>query len=84
MKWKLTIVIDGESADDLMAAGPNDLVDYFLPEGLRVKKKDIKVVAFNEDASIEEFGDALIGKRPLHRHKDNYYRDKELDVESVD
>lgn len=45
-KWTVTIVIDGESAEELFAVGPNDLREYFLPKLLNVKSKDIKKIQF--------------------------------------
>ncbi|AXJ12495.1 hypothetical protein [Streptococcus pluranimalium] len=38
---QVTIKIDGASADELFAVGPNDLLNYFLPEALGVKKEDV-------------------------------------------
>ena len=43
----LTIVIDGESAEDLLAVGVDDLIDL-LHKKLYVKKKDIVKMFFKE------------------------------------
>lgn len=69
--YKLTITIDGESAKDLFAVGPNDLKDYFLPEYLNIDPDDVVKVTFHEDVPVME---ALF--KPTSIHSDNYYRDK--------
>ena len=41
-KMKLSIVIDGDSVDELFAIGPNDLKNTFLPEnGCPIEKVDV-------------------------------------------
>ena len=58
---KLTITIDGPSAEDLFPVGPNDLLNYFLPEKLGIDPKDVKSIRFiDADKNIQ--------------HADNYYR----------
>lgn len=37
--YNVIITIDGQSAQDLFAVGPNDLKDYFLPEQLGIDPK---------------------------------------------
>jgi hypothetical protein len=79
-KMKLTIIIDGESARNLFAVGPNDLKNYFLPEFLQVDSNDVKTIYFQEDLTPEEFGETIgLGKdlkeiRGRTVHKDNYSR----------
>lgn len=58
---KLIISIDGQSADDLFPVGPNDLLNYFLPEKLGVDPKDVVSIKFTDtEKGIQ--------------HADNYYR----------
>ena len=68
--YKLTIIIDGESAKELFAVGPNDLKDYFLPEYLNVDPNDIAKITFHEDVPPMD-----ILFKPKSIHADNYYRD---------
>lgn len=70
--YKLTITIDGESAKELFAVGPNDLVQYFLPEYLNVDPDDVVKVVFHEDVPPME---RLFNETSIH--VDNYYREKE-------
>lgn len=58
---KLTITIDGPSTEDLFPVGPNDLLNYFLPEKLGVNPKDVKFIRFTD-----------VEKNIVHA--DNYYR----------
>lgn len=53
---KLIIIIEGESAKDLFAVGPNDLRDHFLPNDLGVRKEDIKSIRFEEVVERDEYG----------------------------
>lgn len=76
-KYKLTIVIDGVSADDLFAVGPNDLKNYFLPEMLNVNPEDIKQISFTSDLTGDEFAQVMIGERQRYGHVNNFYRDKQ-------
>jgi hypothetical protein len=69
-EWHCFIVIDGESAKQLMAAGPNDLVDHFIPEGLMVDKKDIKTCSFNKPPTAQDIDNGNFGTSL----KDNYSR----------
>lgn len=71
-EYKLTITIDGESAKDLFSVGPNDLVQYFLPEYLNVDPDDVVKITFHEDVPAME---ALFNETSIHT--DNYYREKE-------
>jgi len=52
----VNITIVGESAEDLIAVGKNDLLSHFLPKGLYVKEKDCRVFmekrVGNDDASF--------------------------------
>ena len=70
-EYKLTITIDGESAKDLFAVGPDDLVQYFLPEHLNVNPNDVVKVVFHEDIPPME---RLFNETSIHA--DNYYRTK--------
>lgn len=75
-KWECTIVIDGESAESLFAAGPIDLKEFFLPEKLGVKTEDVKSITFIDDISdapSEEYASRVFGERTIH--KDNYKRE---------
>ncbi len=65
---RCTIVIDGESAEDLFAVGPVDLRTHFLPKDLHVNEKDIVRVTFAEGSMIDGTGTV---------HKDNYVRDED-------
>lgn len=72
-KFRLTIIIDGKSANELFCVGPKDL-KLFLKEKFNVKEKDIKTIAFEEDLNEEQFGAYIVGKRERCFHKDNYFR----------
>ena len=71
--FRLTIIIDGDSANELFLVGPKDL-KFFLKEHFNVKPKDIKTIAFEEDLSAEEFSGYIFGERGRAVHKDNYFR----------
>lgn len=72
---KLVIVIDGESASDLFACGVKDIMNHFLPEGLKVKTSDIKQCWF-EETKPEEKEKKLRGEKYIYTiAKDNFYRD---------
>lgn len=73
-EYKLTITIDGESANDLFAVGPKDLLEFFLPDRLGVNPKDVKQISFIEDLTDEEFTAHLLGHRSRSEHRDNYFR----------
>lgn len=62
------IRIDGESARELFAAGPNDIRTFFLPEKLGVKEEDIAQITFEEPVKSEPYRYIV--------HKDNYYRNQ--------
>ncbi len=66
----LHIVIDGKSAEELFAAGPIDMKDYFLPDKLGVRSEDVKEITFRKVTERTEFG---VPTREIH-HKDNYVR----------
>lgn len=72
-KFRLTIVIDGKSANELFLVGPKDL-RFFLKEKFNVKEKDIKTVVFEEDLNEEQYGEYIFGERTRCFHKDNYIR----------
>ena len=74
--YKLVIKIDGESAKELFAVGPNDLKDYFLPKHLGVAPNDIVKITFHEDVPPVD-----ILFKPTSIHKDNYYRDRLEELE---
>lgn len=74
--YNLTITIDGESAKELFAVGPNDLKDYFLPEYLNINPNDIARISFLEDVPPTE---SIFKQRSVH--VDNYYRDKVEELE---
>lgn len=76
-KYKLVIEIDGDSASDLFAVGPTDLLEFFLPEKLGVNPKDVKSITFKEDLTVDEYGEYLMSERTRSCHTDNYYRDKQ-------
>ena len=58
---RLHITIDGPSAEDLFPVGPNDLLNYFLPEKLGVDPKDVVSIRF-------------IDAEKGIQHADNYHR----------
>lgn len=72
-QFRLTIVIDGASANELFLVGPKDL-KFFLKEHFNVNPKDIKTLAFEENLNAEEFGGYILGERSRAVHKDNYFR----------
>ena len=74
--YELIIKIDGESAKELFAVGPNDLRDYFLPEYLSIDPNDIARITFHEDVPPM---DTLF--KPISAHVDNYYRGKIEELE---
>lgn len=54
---KLIIIIEGESAKELFAVGPNDLKEWFLPnECLRIKSEDVKSIYFEEVVERDSLG----------------------------
>lgn len=65
----LTIVIEGESAEELLAVGPHDIADHFLGKafGASYRSSDVKSIKFTapEDVSVTRKV-----KRPAHR--DNF------------
>jgi len=64
----LVIIIDGPSADALMAVGPIDLRDHFLANHLGIDPKDVARITFKQ-----ELGETpLIG--PATVHSDNFIR----------
>lgn len=65
----LSIIIEGESADELFGVGPNDLKNHFLPKDLNVKAEDVTQVAFKE---VTEWDDGLPAEYLVH--KENIYR----------
>lgn len=64
-KMKLYLIIEGESAENLFAVGPNDLLNYFLPEKFNVKSNDVVQIRF--ECPSDEEGKIIV-------HKDNYYK----------
>lgn len=68
-KMTLHIVIDGESAEELFAVGPNDLRTHFLKK-IGVKQGDVKQISFKQIAERDE--DNFPTKWTVH--KDNYSR----------
>jgi hypothetical protein len=75
---KLTLVIDGPSAEDLFAVGPTDLREHFLKEYLHVDPRDVKKCYFSECDDIESKmrGSSYI----ITTHKENYNRDERVFV----
>lgn len=53
---RLCIMIEGESAENLFAVGPNDIKSYFLPKGLKVKPSDVKQITFRQVAETDANG----------------------------
>jgi len=78
-KMKMSIVIDGDSVDELFAIGPRDLLQTFLPDRFDVDPKDVVHIMFQEDLTADEFGEHIMGNRSRTIHKDNYFRDKDDD-----
>ena len=74
---KLILVIDGDSADELCAVGPEDLM-HLLNKNLYIKKKDIVKIFFEEitrGENIINIQDTLDGKDySVYTHPDNYER----------
>lgn len=67
---RLCIVIQGVSAEELFAVGPNDLRDYFLPEHLDVNPADVQQVSFRQ--TIETDSSGLPARERVHL--DNFYK----------
>jgi hypothetical protein len=66
-----TIIIKGESAEDLFAAGPQDIKNHFLQK-MYVKAKDVQSVEFIELTATEK-KKMLSGKEFTYKtHKDNF------------
>lgn len=74
MNMRLSIQIDGDSANELFAVGVKDLM-WFLKEKFNVNPKDIVYCVFEEKLNDDEFMDTLLGKRARLVHKDNYTRE---------
>lgn len=80
---KVVIVIDGESAEDLAAVGTGDLLNHFLPKGLKVNKKDIAKIQIeeikNKEGKIISVSEAYFGSESnATKYSDIYERAKEL------
>ena len=74
MKMRLSIQIDGDSANELFAVGVKDLM-WFLKEKFNVNPKDVVYCVFEEKLNEDEYMDTLLGKRARIIHKDNYTRE---------
>ena len=57
-KRRLTICIDGESAEGLFAVGIDDLKNYFLPENFGVATGDVESIIFTQ-CKLDENGNEL-------------------------
>lgn len=73
MKMRLSIQIDGDSANELFAVGVKDLM-WFLKEKFNVNQKDVAYCVFEENLNEDEYMDVFLGKRTRLVHKGNYYR----------
>ncbi|AXJ12535.1 hypothetical protein [Streptococcus pluranimalium] len=71
---QVTIKIDGASADELFAVGPNDLLNYFLPEALGVKKEDVVSIYMSDGKEKAEESKDFVFVEGYTVHKDNYHR----------
>ena len=80
---KMVLVVDGESANSLFAAGPNDIRDYFAPKEWGIASGDIVRCTFEEitdtDGNIIPMSDAVMGGKPYRvcTHEDNFRREKD-------
>lgn len=78
---KCTIIIDGESANELFAVGVNDLLYAFLKKRLHVNHKDVVKIHFEEirqNGKIINAIDAVLSgeKYKVITSKENFDRDK--------
>lgn len=75
---QLTIKIDGDTAKELFAVGPNDLLNYFMPNIWGIDQKDVVSIYFSDwkdriDGKVTDDldeGDYIV-------HSDNYHRDQQ-------
>jgi hypothetical protein len=75
---KLVIVIEREELNELLAVGPKDLREHFLPKSLHIKPEDIKECWFEE---LQRNGKAISTHDALWSgggydkisHPDNFY-----------
>lgn len=73
---KFTLIVEGESVDELFPVGVKDLMNHFLPEHLNIKKEDVVECSFVE-LTEEELDKMLKGEEFKTKiHKDNYYKKK--------
>lgn len=70
------LVIEGDSYDDLYAAGPKDLAEDILPDLLGIRACDIVTCAFQEtpDDAIEQL--TMKGEIVSKVHPDNIWKRK--------
>jgi hypothetical protein len=70
-KMKFVLVVEGESAEELFAVGPKDLMNHFLPKDLNIKKEDVKKCWFEKNSDPDAF---LEGREyTITKHNDNFY-----------
>ncbi len=73
-KMRFVLVVTGESAEELFAVGPKDLVNHFLKKYLYIKPKDVKECWFEK---ISDLDARMEGKKyTLTKHEDNIYSKK--------
>ena len=71
---RFVLVVTGESAEELFAVGPKDLVNHFLKKHLYIKPKDVKECWFEK---ISDLDARMEGKEyTLTKHEDNIYSKK--------
>lgn len=70
-KMRFVLVVTGDSAEELFAVGPKDLVNHFLKEHLFIKPKDVKECWFEK---ISDLDARMEGREyTLTKHEDNIY-----------
>ncbi len=72
---RFTLIIDGDSIDELFPVGVKDLMNHFLPKYLNIKKEDILECSFVELTEKEQ-NKMMAGEQYTTKiSKDNYYRE---------
>ena len=69
---RFVLCVEGNSVDELFAAGPKDLKNHLLPELLGIKSEDIKDCWFEEVEGNPIEDESYI----LKTHPDNIYNNR--------
>ena len=76
-KMKFVLVVEGDSAEELFAVGPKDLMNHFLPKHLFIKKKDVKRCWFEKNSNPEGIWKGE--NYTITKNNDNFYGKKNVE-----